>query len=393
MPRTRKTSLSVEGWYCLVIMGFILAGAMLRQINLLIVLFCLMLGPFLLSWRHVVVSLRKLQVRRRAPSSLAAGDLLVVDIEAENRRRRGVTWALVVEDQVLRLSEREKKPVVARALFPRLPAGQTQRQAYEGQLTGRGEYRLGPLKVSTRFPLGLIRRWFTVEQFDTLIVYPRCGALTPKWARRRQHALHGSRPVRRRQGVHEGEFHSLRDYRPGDSQRWVHWRTTARLGELTVRQFEQQDNYDLALFLDLWIPDKPDQQARENVELAVSFAATVSADHCRRGTSLFSISIAGTRNSHTRGPASMMLMDEAMRRLALAEADHRDRLPEVLDRGLEQIPARCDVVIVSTRRQDLADTERFATVWADPRKRSWATRALCVDTSSDALFEYFTPKA
>ncbi len=53
MIRKRKTTVCLETWYYLVVMGFILAGAMLREINLLIVLFGMMVGPLLYNWRAV----------------------------------------------------------------------------------------------------------------------------------------------------------------------------------------------------------------------------------------------------------------------------------------------------------------------------------------------------
>ena len=79
------------------------------------------------------------------------------------------------------------------------------------------------------------------------------------------------------------EYHGLRDYRPGDSPRWIHWRTTARVGEPMVKEFEQQTEQDLAVLLDPWLPRAgatPEQ--REAVEDAIRFAATVCLEACRR---------------------------------------------------------------------------------------------------------------
>ena len=64
-----------------------------------------------------------------------------------------------------------------------------------------------------------------------------------------------------------------------------------------VLQFEQSRNRDVALLLDLWQPDQPTAADRENVELAVSFAATVVADLCRKGDSNVYLSTLGGRGS------------------------------------------------------------------------------------------------
>src|SRR5688572_26837729 len=83
----RKTTLCLETWYYVVVMCFILAGAILREINLLIVLFGMMVGPLLYNWRAVVITTRGLQVRRRTLDAICVGDLLVVDLEVTNTRR------------------------------------------------------------------------------------------------------------------------------------------------------------------------------------------------------------------------------------------------------------------------------------------------------------------
>ena len=50
-----------------------------------------------------------------------------------------------------------------------------------------------------------------------------------------------------------------------------------------VRQFDRQRNRDLAVLIELWQPEVPTAEQLENVELAVSFAATLVAEACRTG--------------------------------------------------------------------------------------------------------------
>ena len=72
-----------------------------------------------------------------------------------------------------------------------------------------------------------------------------------------------------------GDFFGVREWQAGDSVRWIHWRGTARHGQLMVRQFEKHRRRDIVLLLDLWQPSQPDEEHLENVELAVCFAAMV----------------------------------------------------------------------------------------------------------------------
>ena len=169
-------------------------------------------------------------------------------------------------------------------LFPYVPAGQSRKGAYRGRLVERGRYQFGPVRLSTRFPFGLFSRTITVGESETLIVLPRLGRLTEGWAARRLEAFAGADRRRRRAGP-EGDFYGVREWRSGDGRRLIHWRSSARLGKLVVRQFERPRSRDVAVVLDLWQPEPPAAEHLENVELAVSFAATVLADLCRKGGS------------------------------------------------------------------------------------------------------------
>lgn len=389
MHLKRKTRPTPEGWYYLAVMGFLLAGALLREINLLLLVFGLMAAALLLSWRHVARSLKKLEFRRQLPPAVCAGEPLVVDVYAANGRVRGVSWAVVVEDTIHREGD-DTQPLRPKTLFARLGPQEELSQAYQGKLIERGRYELGPLRVTTRFPLGLLLRTEVIDARSTLLVLPRRGRLTPRWRQREHNVEHGNRSVKHRQGLAEGEFHSLRNYRPGDSRSHIHWRTSARRGELMVRQFERQQNQDLLLVLNLWQPRKPSREQRENVELAVSFAATIVSDQCRRGGSQFHLLVAGKENRTVRGPASMALLGDLLEALALAEGGAEDALPQVLAQGIAQMPSRAELVLISTRRVDLYAVT-FAAVWNDPRWPFVAQRLLVIDTSRETLFDYFEP--
>jgi uncharacterized protein (DUF58 family) len=390
MTTRRKTTLCVEAWYYLVVMSFILAGALLREINLLIVLFGMMAGPLLYNWRSVIIGLRGLEVRRKVPRAVQAGDLLVVELEMTNTRRRGASWAIVTEDTIRRTSESAiSYSKTGQVLFSHIAASATRKSSYQGRLGWRGRYTFGPLRLTTRFPLGLVRRTIVLEEpKSSLIVYPRLGRLTVGWTRRYGDAAQGSRRTTNQQGLMEGDYHGLREFRPGDSRRWIHWRTTARRGALMVRQFEQQRNQDLCLLVELWRPNQPTDEELAAVELAVSFAATVISERCRRAGNFMLTGTAAAENTLTRGPASSALLQETLETLAVAEGTADDRLPLLLSEALDTVQPGTNIVVISTRPTQLA-APRFATLWADPRKKNWAGKILAIDASSSQLDEFF----
>ena len=389
MFRRNQITICREGWYYLVVLSFIVSGAVLREINLLVILAGMMFGPFIINWWIVTFTLRKIDVRRKLPEGICAGDLLVVDLQATNGRRRLSSWAVVARETIRRDEDARGDTRAVAVMFPVISAGESVQVAYRGRLMQRGKYHFGPLRISTRFPLGLLRRTITLARTDTLTVCPRLGRLTRKWALVVESKKLGSQQSRRRHGLHEGDFYGLRDWRSGDSRRWIHWRTSARHGSLTVRQFEQQRNQNLVLILDLWQPLRPTQQHIDNVELAVSFAATVIADLCRRGGSQLIVATAGGRAKRIRGAASMVLLHEAMEHLASVSADHEDLLPDLMQSTLDVVSPGTRTVLISTRATDFSDTARFSETWDDPRKRNIISETVCFDVSSHELNEFF----
>ena len=390
MNGKHRLTICLEGLYYLVVLAFIIGGGMLRGINLLFVLAGMMIGPLIYNWRMVVVMLRRLQVRRILPEGVCAGDLLVVEFEATGTSKRFNSSAIVVSDRI----RREGNPAGAvdhrcEVFFPVVEAGKTDVQSYQGRLMERGRYSFGPFYVSTRFPLGLVRRTMTVDQIDELIVFPRPGRLLPRWKHISQATLVGAGGGRSRQGLVEGDFYGLRDWRSGDSRRWIHWRTSARRNTLAVRQFEQPKSQDIVLLLDLWLPPTPTDDQRDNIELVISFAATVVEQACRHGGSRFGIGIAGSDVSWKQGIGSRPLLTEVMEQLALAQGTPQDRLPELLTRAMCEIPRGTMTVIAGTRPVDTHDTERFADVWDDPSLRNALGQIRCIDVSAQELFEFF----
>jgi uncharacterized protein (DUF58 family) len=392
MRRHQRISITLEGLLYLGISCFILAGALTRQINLLMLLFGMLTGPIVLSWRLVKSTLRKVEISRKLPESVSAGDLLVVELTAVNRRWRLGCWSLTIEDSLRReTGPVGEPPIPAQVLVPYLKPGEPYVATYRGRLPLRGRYRFGPLRAWTRFPLGLLRSRITYGQEETLIVYPRLGRLMPAWNRAQQTSDLGLGVAARQQGFVEGEFYGLRDWRSGDSRRWLHWRTSARRQTPVVRQFEQQRNEDLAIVLELWQPAAPEPADLDAVELGISFAGTIFADLCRRGGKWVSICTSDRDLWLESGPTSTALLHQAMRRLAEAEAHPTDHLPAAIGKLLDQVRPGTRVVVIGARPVDFSDTQRFSCLWNEQRRRAWLSKIQIFDASSGELSEYFAP--
>ncbi len=252
----RQTTIHREGWYYLLIVVVVFGGALFKEVNLLLILAGMLLGPVLLNWQAVGTNLRGLCLERKLPRGLSAGDWLSVSLRLSNARRRLGAWGVVVEEQIRRVTaaggDNPGGPLLSPdVLFPYVPAGETRKGAYRGRLLERGRYRFGPVRLSTRFPFGLFSRTITMGESETLLVLPRLGRLTDGWAGRRLEAIAGVDRRSFRPGL-EGDFYGVREWRGGDGRRLIHWRSSARLGKLVVRQFAQPRSRDVAVVLDLW---------------------------------------------------------------------------------------------------------------------------------------------
>ena len=253
-----------------------------------------------------------------------------------------------------------RRPAAAPQRAVSLRAG---RPVAQGQLprpaARRGRYRFGPLRLSTRFPFGLFSRTITVGRVGDADRVAAAGPADRRLGRAAAGGLAGADRRRRRPGT-EGDFYGVREWRSGDGRRLIHWRSSARLGKLVVRQFERPRSRDVAVVLDLWQPPSPTARTLENVELAVSFAATVLADLCRKGGSNVYLGLSDSAPECVGGPASPATLQGLMERLAIVEAARRRR----------PAGAACPRPAADRRRHgdragqhrpvDLADTSRFA---------------------------------
>jgi uncharacterized protein (DUF58 family) len=370
-------------------------GALINDVNLLLILGGMLACPLLLSYHPAKRSLSGLVVQRRLPRAVCAGDLLVVHVAITNTRRRLGGWILALEDVVTRIGNghagKRNGPISRPSvLFPYVPARQTVNGDYRGRLAQRGQYKIGPMKVSTRFPFGLFRFSFALGKTATLTVLPKLGRLTQSWRALRHDSFAGNERREHRPGI-DGDFYGVRPWQRGDSRRWVHWRTTARTGEVMVRQFEQPHSRDAAIVLDLWRSADVGAAQLENVELAVSFAATLAAELCRTGSSDVFLVAADPEPRLTGGPGSSALLQDIMERLALIEADGRDRVPELLQLAAAGIEAGTEIVLVSTRQVDLANADYNGHLPGEVARRMSGRGLRVVDTSSADLTRYFLP--
>jgi uncharacterized protein (DUF58 family) len=212
--------------------------------NLLYLVFSFLLGFLVLSGVLSEAALRRIDVRRRMPREIFAEAPTPVALEVENAQRRVPSYAIVVED--LAGDELSDAVPLGRVFVLRLAPGARQQRAYLLTAPRRGPLRFAGFRVSTRFPFGLFLKSLLIEAPGETLVYP---ALDPVRAAPIGGSTRNLGESRSRAQGRGTEAAGLRDFRPGDSARSVHWRASARRGLLLVRDREHEEKPELHVLL------------------------------------------------------------------------------------------------------------------------------------------------
>jgi uncharacterized protein (DUF58 family) len=348
-----RFALSREGFHFALILLFVLLGAVLRDISLLVVLAGVMFGLLLIQWRLASGTLADLRLTRQAPASIVCGQVADIAVTITNPRRLLGAWLLSVEELVTQHMPAEEAAYArGMVLIDDVAPGSLRRETYQIRFNRRGLFELGPATISTRYPLNLGRATRMYLEPVRILVHPRLGELTARCQELLRVENQGLSRAVARAGANDGEFYGLREWHNGDSQRWIHWRTTARLGELSVRQFQQQQRMQLTIVLDLHQPDgEPGNAAghRAVVEEAVAFVASLAVQWVGRGRHKLSVAIAGRELSVAPSVQSRILVNELLDDLACATSTPDNDLPQALEQLLPTLVRQPQLLVVSTR--------------------------------------------
>jgi uncharacterized protein (DUF58 family) len=135
----------------------------------------------------------------------------------------------------------------------------------------RGVIRVGPVTSVRTDPLGLLKREVAWVDVDELFVHPVTVPI-PSSSAGFIKDLEGNPSAQ----VVDSDisFHAIREYQLGDARRNIHWKSTAKTGQLMVRQYEETRRSRLAIVLSL---DELEYSTPDEFELAVSIAGSLGA--------------------------------------------------------------------------------------------------------------------
>ncbi|MFD7879571.1 DUF58 domain-containing protein [Streptomyces sp. NPDC059766] len=346
--------------------AYVLGQADLLRVGLLLAVLPLVCTAVLHRTRYRVAGSRRL-----APARVPASSEARVHLRMDNVSRLP-TGLLMLQDRV---------PYVLgprpRFVLDRVEAGGRREVSYRVRSDLRGRYPLGPLQLRLTDPFGMCELTRSFSAHDTLTVTPRVTPLPPV---RLTGEATGYGDGRQRSLALAGDDDVIpRGYRHGDDLRRVHWRSTARYGELMVRREEQPQRARCTVLLDTrglaFHGAGPDSA----FEWAVAGAASVLVHMLERGFSVRLVTDDGRAvpgegaegfagAGHESAEAAGLMMD------TLAVIDHSDGTE--LSRAYDLLRGGNEGLLVAFFG-DL--DEEQAAVAAKMRRRSNGALAFLVD--------------
>ena len=189
--------------------------------------------------------------------------------ERRNRFDRAVgyfRWAWLVS--------RREVAVTSEVPVPLLPPGAVCEVAAELSRLRRGRLRLDSVTMARLDPLGIARATVRLPVTDSVLVLPKRYPVPPLQLPGARKHNEGGVALAFSVGDSE-EFTALREYRPGDPLRRIHWRSWAKVGEPIVKEYQQQFFVRHALVLDTFVDTEPNDVFEEAVSIAASLACTI----------------------------------------------------------------------------------------------------------------------
>ena len=211
-------------------------------------------------------------------------------------------------------------------------------------LTRRGHFRIEPLQIRTGDPFGLFEASAAVGTGVAVVVYPRIEPL-PLW-RLPAAAVDGSHSMPERTLQATPLAVTVRPWAPGDAFNRIHWKSTARLGDIQVKEFDLEQTADAWIILDLDRAVQTGQGVESTVEAAVRVAASV-ADKALLENRAVGMSINAHRLAQLPPDRGGRQHLKVMQLLAAVEGDGAQPLSEALIGTVGRIRRGMTAVIVT----------------------------------------------
>jgi uncharacterized protein (DUF58 family) len=376
-----------EGMIAAFLFVWAIFAAISSGANLMALLGALIAGALLVGYLLPLYGLRGVRLACHLPDRAFAGRAVPFEVVLRNERKwRGVAGVGVRLGLGPPAAQRREQ------FFGWVGLGQSCRWSATVEPPRRGVYHWSQPVLVCTYPFGFAEYSRVADPelpLRPLLVHPPLGELNLALLEQQLALRVASPQARAYQTSREQEFRGLRGYREGDSARWIHWPTSARRGELMVREFEIPNEQHLVLVFLPWVSSRSLPEELERIELGASFLATVVWTLGRRPRLRISLLIGGESTvlvgQDAAGAPLGMLLDA----LALVQGTNKPDLRQV-QQLLHRFPsASTHVLLVTTTNLEQLAREQADALPYVPRSR------LAVINLADRrrLLQWFLPPA
>lgn len=308
-----------------------------------------------LAWPHWLVG--RLSVTRSGPDRAEEGESITFDVVVQNH---GHLPRFMIEliDRLPFVGAATGAPRTGPSklgVVSYVPGRSKRRFAMPLVCEKRGYYRLGPVGLTSSFPLGLAEaRQQRNDGVQSLTVYPEIFPIVNMALRGAPSQIHRGGYLLP-EGAGSAEFCGLREYRQGDNPRHIHWPTTARMNELMVKQFEPLASACLFLALDLSAGANVGEGKHATLEYAARIAGSIARFTCYNNIRTRMIGVGSRRIEVDVGSGALQyqrILDE----LAVVDADGGTPYASVLEEiATRVVDGETIVVFLSQPAAESAD--------------------------------------
>jgi len=272
-PIRRRPSVdfSLTGLVYCSMMLFMGLAAINSQANLLFGVFGLMIGILLISAMICRVVLLRLKVERILPEYAAVGQSATIQYKFFNQKRLWPSLSVCLGE----LDGSEAFTEQPHAFMLHAAPRKSATVPITVIPKRRGTHRLTNFQLSTSFPFGFVKRAMMGRSVAPMLIYPAIGEVSPRLLSLCRSAERGGANMKpRRNGA--DEFFGVKEFRQGDNPRWIHWKRSARTGELVSREMVQISPPRLLILCDTFI-ETTNPRERMLVEETIGMAASLAS--------------------------------------------------------------------------------------------------------------------
>ncbi len=244
-----------ESWLRFAALMILLGAAV--QSNSLLVLAALLLVVIPVAWAWNRVALYRVSYERQlSEHRVFVGETVDLSVRVSNRKILPLAW-VTIDDRFPETLAPENKTLapshtpLSGYLSQRAALGAHERARWDYRIPckHRGFYTLGPARIKSGDLFGLFEREYVSPRTDRVIVYPRVSSMED-WGLPPKDPLG---EVKARVPIFDDATRprGVRDYRPDDAPKHIHWRATARRGELQVKVYDPTIAYQWVLFVNV----------------------------------------------------------------------------------------------------------------------------------------------